>query len=345
MSSQTEKDKYLKAYNFIQRELDDIAQHFNIIKLSASKISLDTNALSENYNVDINGDSCIIGDQNNTTNTLGTFIAKSYADICINTQSEEHMELLYALNITKLMLNNTPNKKLKSIYFISQKGFVISSIDSVVKYFNIENFDKILFNRPYILNFESKPFLSDSSFIITGPYDDLITGENTLTFTSKVYRNGESIGYLNLDIPANMFNNKICKNCFLSNRHMNIDNISLEFEVDNITTGVFYEKEFTLTSIFINSIINNYIYISIFIVVSLLVSAQLNMSYQVKRNKRIMNISHLDELTGLLNRRGFTEQVQHLPNADYRTVTIIDIDHFKSVNDHFGHMFGDYIVN
>jgi diguanylate cyclase (GGDEF)-like protein len=53
-----------------------------------------------------------------------------------------------------------------------------------------------------------------------------------------------------------------------------------------------------------------------------------------------------DELTGLLNRRGLLASAQRLINrrADSRepvSVLMFDLDHFKSVNDRFGHLVGD----
>jgi len=50
-----------------------------------------------------------------------------------------------------------------------------------------------------------------------------------------------------------------------------------------------------------------------------------------------------DELTGLYNRRYINEQISHsLPNhKDKGVIVVIDIDHFKKVNDLFGHDVGD----
>jgi diguanylate cyclase (GGDEF)-like protein len=53
-----------------------------------------------------------------------------------------------------------------------------------------------------------------------------------------------------------------------------------------------------------------------------------------------------DELTGLLNRRGLLASAQQLINrrADSHgpvSVLMFDLDHFKSVNDRFGHLVGD----
>ncbi|MCQ8783015.1 GGDEF domain-containing protein [Mangrovibrevibacter kandeliae] len=57
--------------------------------------------------------------------------------------------------------------------------------------------------------------------------------------------------------------------------------------------------------------------------------------------------SETDPLTGILNRRGFEEQVGALagtPCGQPLFVTLADIDHFKSVNDRFGHAAGDAVI-
>lgn len=58
----------------------------------------------------------------------------------------------------------------------------------------------------------------------------------------------------------------------------------------------------------------------------------------------------LDPLTGLLNRRGFEQAVTPLINGidgDQpvdAAILMIDIDHFKQVNDTHGHLFGDKVI-
>jgi diguanylate cyclase (GGDEF)-like protein len=57
----------------------------------------------------------------------------------------------------------------------------------------------------------------------------------------------------------------------------------------------------------------------------------------------------MDPLTGLLNRRGFSEAcarvIEREANAGRPvSVMIFDIDHFKSINDRFGHPAGDEIL-
>ena len=55
--------------------------------------------------------------------------------------------------------------------------------------------------------------------------------------------------------------------------------------------------------------------------------------------------AHEDPLTGIANRRGFLMQIDMLPQARRKgCVAIIDIDHFKQVNDRMGHDEGDRVL-
>ena len=52
----------------------------------------------------------------------------------------------------------------------------------------------------------------------------------------------------------------------------------------------------------------------------------------------------LDALTGLLNRWGCVEKLKDINLDDVHTSLAIDIDHFKSINDNFGHLVGDKVL-
>jgi diguanylate cyclase (GGDEF)-like protein len=51
-----------------------------------------------------------------------------------------------------------------------------------------------------------------------------------------------------------------------------------------------------------------------------------------------------DALTGLLNRRALSERFDDLHQAGFETIALLDLDHFKRVNDDFGHAVGDDVL-
>jgi diguanylate cyclase len=55
-----------------------------------------------------------------------------------------------------------------------------------------------------------------------------------------------------------------------------------------------------------------------------------------------------DPLTGLLNRRGFDQALEQLKaggmNLTSAAMLMVDLDHFKRVNDSYGHLFGDQVL-
>lgn len=58
---------------------------------------------------------------------------------------------------------------------------------------------------------------------------------------------------------------------------------------------------------------------------------------------RLEELVRRDPLTGVLNRRGFFEVCEQRPPGD-TTVVTVDVDHFKQVNDRWGHDAGDLVL-
>ncbi|UUX50932.1 GGDEF domain-containing protein [Nisaea acidiphila] len=77
--------------------------------------------------------------------------------------------------------------------------------------------------------------------------------------------------------------------------------------------------------------------------------AENRIARQEKRIAHLESLSVTDELTGLLNRRGFAERLQSALAACKRqgitgTLLMIDLDKFKAVNDTYGHAAGDALL-
>uniref|UniRef100_UPI00248E1720 GGDEF domain-containing protein n=1 Tax=Thalassobaculum salexigens TaxID=455360 RepID=UPI00248E1720 len=67
-------------------------------------------------------------------------------------------------------------------------------------------------------------------------------------------------------------------------------------------------------------------------------------------HEELMTVAATDSLTSLLNRRAFTEMVDGYLNrvedaaASHNALFVIDVDHFKLVNDTYGHGAGDRVL-
>ncbi len=63
------------------------------------------------------------------------------------------------------------------------------------------------------------------------------------------------------------------------------------------------------------------------------------------REVRLEHLAYHDPLTGLMNRTGFREHLEACLAGDgAATLLAVDLDGFKSVNDNFGHMVGDALL-
>jgi len=68
-----------------------------------------------------------------------------------------------------------------------------------------------------------------------------------------------------------------------------------------------------------------------------------------QQRQQLYDMAMTDPLTGLYNRNSLTEFTRKLESSASRrdiplSVILIDIDHFKSINDQHGHLVGDYVL-
>lgn len=68
-----------------------------------------------------------------------------------------------------------------------------------------------------------------------------------------------------------------------------------------------------------------------------------------KKNAKLWHLAHHDALTGVFNRRAFEEDWQHLQElVEDQNISVsfllFDCDHFKAINDTYGHETGDKVI-
>ena len=110
-------------------------------------------------------------------------------------------------------------------------------------------------------------------------------------------------------------------------------------------TVVVIQKRSAEQSAFIDLLTQNLV-AAVLISVVLLVLAQLTLG---REQRRLETIAQTDSLSGLLNRQVFEPLFQQLSAQGQRRheglcVALLDIDHFKQVNDTHGHLIGDAVI-
>ncbi|WP_019030134.1 GGDEF domain-containing protein [Colwellia piezophila] len=86
-----------------------------------------------------------------------------------------------------------------------------------------------------------------------------------------------------------------------------------------------------------------------FATINSIVGISLILSYSIEAQLKLKTLSIKDPLTGLYNRRGFEELSNSqlalaVRKNDNVAFLALDIDHFKSINDRYGHAIGDKVL-
>ncbi|MBI9008620.1 MAG: GGDEF domain-containing protein [Tenericutes bacterium] len=90
----------------------------------------------------------------------------------------------------------------------------------------------------------------------------------------------------------------------------------------------------------------DYLYFTIIMVIAVVSTVAYITHLTIKKyQNKIYSLAKTDYLTLLLNRRGFTQEVEEFDsNIKEALIFIIDIDNFKLVNDKYGHSEGDFVL-
>lgn len=104
-------------------------------------------------------------------------------------------------------------------------------------------------------------------------------------------------------------------------------------------------EEFFVESAVSESNLDDFLKTLGFILLSLGIHRWMNLHTELISELKIK--AETDQLTGLLNRRAFIQYIQgsHRAKEDEgRAFLLLDIDHFKAINDNYGHACGDHVL-
>jgi diguanylate cyclase (GGDEF)-like protein len=71
---------------------------------------------------------------------------------------------------------------------------------------------------------------------------------------------------------------------------------------------------------------------------------RMRLEERAELTRQLEQLAETDQLTGLLNRRGFERRALEAGALNPTQLIVLDIDHFKAVNDQYGHPVGDKVL-
>lgn len=276
----------------------------------------------------------------------------------------------------KPILNLTEDQKSNIVHNISITNFARMKLLLVI--FIIVEISFIIFNDiPYLLNPSKNIIWKDSRFFILHLLTSFVSIIGLVIIKILTKNNVNEIKKLyKLCIPVLTILLLSLAAIINGLDQLNLGNISSVFIADLIIFSAVIMFRFPLNLIVylipfltylygliqfqhnIELLISNSINGLIFFVAVILISTTIyNYRYEEiaksilleETNLKLNYMSNHDPLTGLLNRRSFATQVTEKMKCftkakDSAALILIDIDHYKHINDKFGHPIGDIVL-
>ncbi|MCG6192322.1 sensor domain-containing diguanylate cyclase [Leptospira sp. FAT2] len=310
--------------------------------------------------------------RNNKHNSIqnGSLIANSKIGLIGNFEQEFALALLFSEQIYTLAKRKAENRV---VIYSSKKGFTF--IFPKISQLNSNLLDSLNEHR---LSLEPSKFKDSSNIlIISNRPSGEISGKPMINFSRSVFKENRYVGILSIQVDLDEIQNMLNLgrsigesylidadgNILVKGPESHVSKIPLQlnpnsFDSLNRTTQYFwtaYEiKEGSIALIHRITILD----FALFTLKSLLPYWLLILSlfaiaimYQKLKSSMnlILKLTNSDHLTGIANRRAFLTwtktdieicKKQNIPWS----LMIIDIDHFKKINDRFGHDVGDTVL-
>lgn len=312
-------DNFLKNWLYEEPFADSIEDHQKgLLKfLEGIKTKYGYNSVfliseSSNYYYHFNGINKSISPQNEHDQWYYDFIDSGLSyDLDVDTDEANKNKLTIFINCRILDENG-------QLLGVTGVGLEMNHVQSLLKKFEDEfSLEAMLFNKDGVIQVHS----------------------NTTDIESEDVFNTQGLG----ENKEKITNNKDSLEIFQSHTEL-LDGYYITRYIEDLDWYLLVKKD---TSVLRNSFYSQMIkftivYAVLVVCILIIVNRIIN-----KNGKAIMTMSKNDQLTGLLNRRGFSESIfKIIGEAGSKPfyAFVFDIDNFKKVNDMHGHLAGDNVL-
>ncbi|MGF1753406.1 sensor domain-containing diguanylate cyclase [Vibrio makurazakiensis] len=240
---------------------------------------------------------------------------------------------------------------ISAIYFISKDKFIISSPSDFAQNIHGDTFDSVVTNRPYWINTVRYGLTQRADQVVyTGEYSDYLTGKRVVTLTKGIYVDGDFKGVLGVDgYVSDLVDDQNTYYRIESSPSANkfgfmAYTFSHPMVLDGLNTGLYFNVDEPKRVHILHIIKNDRMQLMILLTVYLCGIIALWRYYSQQEHIRLRQLAMRDSMTGLLNRRGFEEQLFAQSEQPIVGIGVFDIDDFKKVNDQYGHAVGDEVI-
>lgn len=255
------------------------------------------------------------------------------------------------------------------VYYQSANHFIYLAPGPIDQF----RFNTDIYKARYWL--ESLPEVNKARrMILAGPYKDSAGRGWVITFAEPVYYKDQFLGVTALDLSVDTLNNLIRTGSaagesmlvskhdrLMAAEHGSLSAFDASMPKDQLRSkhdGYFFLSrpivddeiwlihKVKISEIYLSAAKNSLGTWLIIVMLAIVVILGWKLKYALDE---VTRITHIDPLTQTLNRRGFYAQFAVLTNIAKRrnfkiAILVLDIDHFKKINDVYGHHVGDQVL-
>lgn len=234
------------------------------------------------------------------------------------------------------------------VHYLDTHGFIISSPKEA-----IQGIDKDQLATIRLRDFWQEASQNPDVISVIGPsaFSEVLMQRNNMTLAMPVFENAEFKGVVVLDISVDKLigdQSPVAGKLRLVRSESLPDDGSaylphqLNVSYTKMDHYLYYhwdwKKEITQ---FISDMSMGIIVVFLSYLVTVI--GALHLGTRVEKSYYADLASH-DPMTGVLNRRGMEEFLDNKVHKQYLSISVLDIDNFKSINDTYGHDVGDEVI-